>query len=180
MGKPAEKLNNKSDGLAKYIDINFLNEENAKFKKTEGGILTLKLKNKEYDRIFLHRTFPFSYEEKYISVRDKDGNEIGMVKELTDFSDEVQTIVKEELKWTYFCPEIEKIYSIDEEFGYSYWKVKTDHGQKEFTLRGRNKAITPITETRLIITDIDGNRFQVKNVNKLDKKSFRLVDSLML
>ena len=103
-----------------------------------------------------------------------------MIKELTDFSDEVQKILKEELKWTYFCPEIEKIYSIDEEFGYSYWKVKTDLGQKEFTLRGRNKAITPITETRLIITDIDGNRFQIKNINKLDKKSFRLVDSLML
>jgi hypothetical protein len=117
-------------GLKQYVNISYLNSENADFKKSKGGILSLRYKEKEYARIFLYRAFPFTLEDEYISVRDKDGNEIGIIKNMNDFEETTRKILKKELEWIYFCPDIKLIYDIKEEFGYAYLKNFAASGRR--------------------------------------------------
>ena len=41
---------------------------------------------KTWDRVFLHRAFPFDDPYRYISVLDKDQNEIGIIGDLRNLS----------------------------------------------------------------------------------------------
>ena len=173
-----EIVREEKEGLNQYVDISFLDKDNAVFERTEGGILTLKYLDKSYQKILLYRIFPFSMEEEYISVRDEKNEEIGIIKSFNDLNSKARKIIRDELDWIYFCPIINKVYNLEEEFGYSYWEVETDHGKKEFTLRG-NKAITPIAEKRILITDLEGNRYQIKDIDSLDKASLKLIDSVL-
>ncbi|MFW5985593.1 MAG: DUF1854 domain-containing protein [Halanaerobiaceae bacterium] len=163
-------------GLSKYIDLDYINPQKADFQKTEGNILSLEYEEEKYERVHLYRSFPFTLENEYISVRDKEGEEIGIIKSIFDFDNKTVDLLEEELNWIYFCPDIEMIYSINEEFGYSYWDVETDQGRKNFTVKGSGQVLTPITEVRYIITDVNGNRFQISDVTELDSKSLNFIE----
>mgnify|MGYP006300462843 CR=1 FL=1 len=171
--------NEKEEGLEKYVDITYVTPENADFTRTEGGILTLEFKDDKYERVYLYRSFPFSLEDEYISVRDEDGEEIGIIRNLSDFDYNTEKVLEKELEWVYYCPDIKAIYSVKEEFGYTYWDVETDQGRKEFIVRGRSNALTPLTETRYVLTDIDGNRFQISDITDLDKSSYKIIDTMI-
>ena len=115
----------------------------------------------------------------FISVRNKKGDEIGIIKSITDFEKEIQKMLKRELDWVYYCPDIMNIKNISDEFGYSYWEVETDQGDKKFTTRGGSQALTPITEKRILMIDVDGNRYQISDIDNLDRKSFKYIDALV-
>lgn len=166
-------------GLAEYADIVYITADETVFHRTEGGILALSFRGKEYDRVNVNRAFPFSLGDEFLSVRDSEGKEIGIIRSLVEFSDDTKKIIKEELEWVYYSPKIEKILSVKEEFGYSYWNVETDRGVKRFTVRGTNECVIPVTETRLLIVDMDGNRFEISDIRDLDPKSFKMIDSLL-
>lgn len=168
----------KKEGLKQYIDIVYIDSDNAVFFRNEGGILSLKLGDKGYDRVSLHKAIPFSLEKEYISVCDPEGNEIGIIRSLTELKPDMQKIINEELDWVYFCPVITKVYSIKEEFGYSYWEVNTESGQKRFTVRGID-AIIPLSETRFIINDVEGNRFEIADLEGLDGRSRKKIEEII-
>ena len=52
----------------------------------------------------------------------------------------------------------------------------TDHGRCKFTFRGGSDAVTRLSETRLIFTDIDSNRFEVPDLLKLSKRDQKKLD----
>ena len=60
------------------------------FAATAGGFLALTVTTGEptehYPRINAYRTFPLSDADRYISLRDADGNEIGILESLTDLA----------------------------------------------------------------------------------------------
>ncbi len=169
----------KVESLEEYVNITYMGAKDSKFQKTEGGLLSLEFNGKVYERVSINRAFPFSLTDEYICVKDKDGKEIGIIKSLLDVDEKTQAIIKEELQWVYFCPEIKRIIWIKEEFGYSYWNVETDRGVKRFTVRGTNECVVPVTETQVLITDMDGNRYEIADIRELDQKSFKLIDSLI-
>jgi hypothetical protein len=170
---------NKS-GLADYASIRYLEPKSSSFEQTPGGFLSLKIEPDEfYARVNLHRAFPFSQEEKYISVRDPEGKEIGIIRSMKDFPSSTVKLFQLELERRYFTPIIQKISSIKEEFGYSYWDVETDSGHKRFTVRRGSSSIIPITDERLIIIDVDGNRFEIPNYKSLGNKNIKIIETLL-
>ena len=66
-----------------------------------------------------------------------------------------------------------------EEYGHMYWDVETDRGYRKFVTRGRDQSIIPITDTRILIIDMTGNRFEIPNYHELDQRSFRYIESLV-
>lgn len=160
-------------------EIVYIVPEKSEFNKTMGGFLTLKFEDKEYGRISLHRAFPFSYGDKFISVRDKEGKEIGLIKEISDFDEETIMLFDEELKRRYFLPLIRSITSIKEEFGYSYWTVITDMGAKKFIVKKDNSSFINIKDNRILILDVDGNRYEISDYTKLDNRSYKLIELLL-
>ena len=65
--------------------------------------------------------------------------------------------------------------SVKEEFGTVYWKVDTDRGEKEIIVRNLRDNLQELSSSRIIITDVDGNRFEFPDVNKLDSKNLSII-----
>ncbi len=168
-----------SKDLSELTSIRYLNPEEAIFSVTEGGLLTLQLGDKYFPKVDLHQAFPFSLENKYISVRDGEGEEIGIIKDLHDFPQQSREAVEKELEWRYYAPHITKIIDIKDEFGHRYWDVETNHGYRKFVTRGRDEGIYQITDARILIIDMTGSRFEIPDYYQLDAKSLRLLEPLI-
>ena len=167
------------EGLQEYTQIKFIDPHTAVFGKTPGGFLSLQYNDKEYKRINVHRTFPFTRPNQYISVSDSDKKEIGFILDLDELSKEYREIIEEELSVRYFTPEIIKVNNIKEEFGYYYWDVVTSSGPRKFTIQGGHSNMKTIDEIHLLVIDVDGNRYKMEDVNKIESKYLKLIGALI-
>ncbi|MCR4722004.1 MAG: DUF1854 domain-containing protein [Lachnospiraceae bacterium] len=131
-----------------------------------------------YERVHAVRLFPFTDPAKYISIRvgSEAGEELAIIEDLADLSPEQRELVKRDLELNYFLPVINKILSIKDEYGYAYFHVITDKGPVRFAINMGGTNVTKLSETRLLITDINENRFEVRDVTKLTKKEQRKLD----
>lgn len=160
-------------------EIIYLTPENSSFYRSSGGFLGMKFKEECYKRVSLSKAFPFSHSNNYISVKGKDNKEIGLIQDINKFSVETIGLFKEELERRYFLPLVISINSVKEEFGYAYWDVVTDIGSKKFTIRKDNNSFVAVSEKRILIVDVDGNRYEIKDYTKLDAKSYRLIELMI-
>ncbi len=173
---------NTDDGLEdidKIIEIRYLEPKEAMFSTTAGGVLSLQIGKESYSKVDLYQAFPFTFENKFISVRNEKGDEIGIVADADEFDRKSKDAILHELQWRYYAPQILRILGLKDEFGHLYWDVETDRGYRKFVTRGREDGIQPITENRLLVVDMTGNRFEIPNINALDTKSLRYLESLV-
>jgi len=149
-----------------------------KFERTEGGFVNLTRDGILYERVKVVRLFPFTDADKYISIRENDekAREIGIIEDINNLSEDSQKMLKEQLKLNYFTPVIDKIYSIKDEYGYAYFHVHTDKGECKFAINMASNAVTKLSDSRLIIMDLDENRFEIRDVNALTQKERRKLD----
>lgn len=166
-------------GLAGYVDIRFLEPAEARFGKTPGGFLKLEIGEESYPRVLLYRTFPFSTGNRYLSVRDPEGNEIGIIKEIDDFPQDVVDAFEAELERRYFAPTVTAIDGMKEEFGYAYWEVDTDRGPRRFTVRDMQQSVLLLSSVHVLIVDVDGNRYDIPDYTVLDAASRKVIDDLL-
>jgi len=159
--------------------INYLSPQSALFTQTEGGFLSLSLDGHKYESVALFRAFPFAEPELYISVRDSDpegkNEEIGMIRSLSEF-EEVRGILEFQLGLRYFTPRITSIKNIKNEFGHAFFDCITDLGPCKFTVNFREGDIVTLGETRVLIKDIDGNRFAIDDITKLTAGEMKKLD----
>ena len=150
----------------------------AVFTRTDGGFVSLDLDGKHYDRVKIVRLFPFSDADKYLSVREYEGagKEIGIIEDLDSMPAETREVIMHQLTLCYFTPVISKIYSIKDEYGYAYFHVMTDKGECRFAINMGSNAVSKLSDTRLIIADVDENRFEIRDVDALSQKEKRMLD----
>lgn len=154
---------------ADLLELRYLTKENAVFSRTPGGFVKLTYKDKTYDRVGVYRTFPVTMPEEFISIREADekAREIGVVEKLSALDPEQAKMLKEQLDLRYFTPEITKIFDIKTEYGYGYFHVMTTYGECRFTIHNGGSSVVSLTDTRIVINDLDGNRFEVPDIMKL-------------
>ena len=126
-------------------------------------------------RLVPMRAFPISMRDQFISLRDMDGNELGIIRDLRKLRKESRRLLKEELRRRYFTPEILKILSLRERFGTVEWEVKTDRGLKKFFTRSLHHCMKE-TKSGFIITDMEENRYEIRDFSKLDAQSAAILD----
>lgn len=160
------------------LRLRYLTPEMAQFARTEGGFVSLKVEGEEYSRVQVVRMFPFSEPGKYISIRtaEETSKEIGVIEEMTTFPEEVRDMLTEQLALRYFTPIITKIYQIKDQYGFAYFDVDTDRGHCRFVIRMGGNAVVHLSDTRIIISDIDENRFEIPDVSKLTIKEQKKLD----
>lgn len=159
-----------------------LNPADLEFDRTSGGFVTLTVRGEEperYERINAFRTFPLSAGNQYLSLRDREGDEIGIIESLEDLAPAQATLLRDELDRRYFTPLIRRVESLKEEFGYSYWTVDTDAGRRRFTVQSGKNNVTMVGTGRLVIVDVDGNRFEVPDYTRLDRSVMRTLEGLL-
>ena len=153
-----------------------LDKGNSAF-DTKNGFLTLIKGEEHYDRVFLHRTFPFDKPWEYISVIDADNKEIGIIYDIADYDKETEELLRCELERKYYEPKVKSIQSLKERYGFSYWTVITTEDRKiSFTMQDTFRNIIRAGSDKLILLDVDGNRFVIESILGLDKKSHKKIE----
>lgn len=164
-----------------------LTPENAKFSRSGGNLISLDIINdkgepESFERVVILRSFPVTNPDEFLSVREPDskkqgrGKEIGMIRHMSDFDEETQKLFAEELDRRYFTPELKKINSVKDKFGYLYWDVVTTAGNVTFVLNNPFSNIRILEDGRILINDIDGNVFQISDPKKLDSASLKKIE----
>ena len=72
-------------------------------------------------------------------------------------------------------PCINAILSIDEVLGVESWTVVTNKGERGFEVRDPRNNVRAIGKGRVIINDVDGNRYEIRDWRRLDRKSVSLL-----
>lgn len=181
-----------NENFLDMAEVTYLTPENSRFYLTKNGFPALEAVlpkfgddleeedktpiKQDFGRVYFHRCFPFESPDEYISVLNGDGREYAMIRRLSDLPEEAQNIIKTELTRKYFCPTIEKIYTLKEKLDYSFWEVKTSLGDMNFSMHDTYRNIARVGNGMLILTDVDGNRFRIEDVSKLDRKSFKKIE----
>lgn len=163
-----------------------LTPDNARFTKSKGGMISLELDGPEghevFERVIVLRSFPVTAPDEFLSVREPDtrkkgrGAELGMIRRLSDFDEETRALINEEMSLRYFTPEIKKILSAKDKFGYSYWEAETTAGKVSFVLNNPFNQIRVLEDQRIYISDMDGNSFVIPDPSKLDRASYRRIE----
>lgn len=159
--------------------------ENAKFYRSGGGLVSLEIKyddgEETIERISLVRAFPVSNPDEYISVRKPasardDGGEVGMIRDIHLFDADTVALLNEELDRRYFIPEITKIMSVKDKFGYLYFDSVTSAGKVAFTMTNPYSNFRKLENGSVLITDVDGNCFRITDPEKLDRGSYKKIE----
>ena len=62
-------------------------------------------------------------------------------------------------------------YAVKERFGTVDWRVETDRGVRAFTTRNLRENLGQPSPNRYLLTDVDGNRYDVHDLTVLDSAS---------
>jgi hypothetical protein len=122
------------------------------------------------------RAAPLSHPTRYITFLNVKGRELCTVDRLEDLSPPQQQLVEEELAKYYLGNTIQRIHELESEFGIAYWDVETSRGRRDFVVQDVQSSITWLSPTRVLIVDVDGNRFEIADLRALDARSQSLVE----
>ena len=168
-------MNTSASSLSEAIDIGLLELDKAEFYVTPGGFTGLKYGDADYKRVTFRRALPIGQPMEYISVANHENKEIGMIRAVSELSEVQREIVMAELENRYYCPSVFEVKSVKDKLGYVYLELSIGRdGQrydKTCTVKDVSKNIRMLGDNRLIIFDVDGNRYLVNALSELDKKS---------
>lgn len=162
--------------------VRYLTNKDIKFYETKGGLLGAELDGEDVGRVDILRLFPLHQSEKYLSVRrqaegHRDRNtELGIIEDLSVFSEEEKKLVTDELTKRYFVPEIIKVKNAKEEFGHTYWETETTAGERNFTTFDMSSSLVRISENSVLLIDVDGSRYLIPDLRRADDKAMKMLD----
>ena len=124
------------------------------------------------------RSFPISAPMEGLSLMTQDGSEKVWIEDADSVTPEVLQLLREELARREFTPEITRIQSVSSYATPSRWRVQTDRGDTELTLKGE-EDIRRLSTNRLLIADHSGVQFLIRDVTALDRPSRKLLDHFL-
>jgi hypothetical protein len=124
------------------------------------------------------RAFPIGAPDDGIALVGHHGEELAWVERLSDLPAPVRALVIAELASREFMPEIKRIAHVSSYATPSDWSVETTCGDTVFTLKGE-EDIRRILRSGLLIADIHGVHFLVRDMQALDKTSRKILDRFL-
>lgn len=180
---PADPRSRVSRQVAVALQSEFLDGTRLSIQRDAAG-LWLQLPDAPRQRITAVRpAFPLSLGPEMLVFyrRPDDGaadEEIGIVRRLAELPPASQDLLAAEIERAYFVPAITEIVSVNEEFGIQTWRVVTDRGPRTFEITERSH-LRMLEAFRVVIKDVDGNRYQIRDTRLLDRRSQQWLDLQM-
>lgn len=161
--------------------LRILNVNELKFTRRDSGYLYLEYQGNTYEEISLTRLQPFFCLDTYISVAfrndEEEWIEIGIIKDLKDMNEEQRQLCTDYLNFRYYIPIITKIYSIkDNRMGYLFVDAETTAGHKKIAVNDWWTNFRINNSGILTVTDSDGNKYQIPDLDKIDRSSYRKLE----
>ena len=133
----------------------------------------------ESQRAFLIRAFPASQPDKYLSVRtwneDGDDVELGMIRDLGEWSEKARAVLTQALNRRYLLRPILRIHEVRLSQGFLDFDIESISGRTQFIMRWTSGKATEFGENGKLIVDMEGNRYVVEDIGALpdaDREKF--------
>jgi len=158
---------------------NFLNAAETSLRRDESGHITLAGDGRRRRVGSIVSAFPLTHPKRLVSVRDDDGQEIGILDDTDALDPASKRVVQEELDRSYFMPRIGDILKIDETLNVVEWEVHTNKGPRVFQVRNVNQNVRRIGQRRFVIKDVDGNRYEIRDWTNLKPQAQKLIQGYL-
>jgi hypothetical protein len=109
---------------------------------------------------------------------DAHGHEVVWVEQVSTLPADIAFVFKEELQRRDFMPLIKRILGVSSFVTPCEWNVETDRGDTKFTLKGE-EDIRRLGSGGLLITDIHGIHYLLKEVGALPKSDRKILDRFL-
>jgi len=154
-----------------YFDFDAAVDNVELARNTENNTLNLKVNDSQLEVSRVTSAFPLSAYLKRIVFFGTDGEEIGCLKNAGKLRDDSLDILQDELEKSYFMPVIEAVEEISDYMELELWKVQTNKGRRSFEVRQPRRNIRVINPKTMMVKDVDGNRYAIKNWRMMDRRS---------
>lgn len=124
-----------------------------------------------YRGIWAVLMFPITYPDSFISLRytdadDKD-QEIGVVIDLASFPSEIRELIHRAVVKQYYQQTIQRIYTIDCQYGVLFFDAETDFGRTTFVIPWRYDRAEDFDVRGKVLLDSLDNRYVIPDVEAL-------------
>jgi hypothetical protein len=120
----------------------------------------------------VHRCFPWSEPDRFLSLRDQENQEIAMVTHLDELNKESREALSEALVEAGFVLRVLGISEVDEEVEIRTWKVETEQGPRSFQTK-LDDWPWEVPGGGIVIRDVAGDLYHVADPEAMDEKSRR-------
>ena len=157
-------------------DVRLLDARTVKFGLDPFSRLTLEVGIEErYDPVRAVRCLPLTDRDRFISLQDDEGHEIGILETLEGMDRESRRRLEDELDLVYLHPHVTAIHGVETGKGIITWKFSTTIGDREVYVKDRND-IRPLPDGRIVVTDVHGTKYEIPGFDKLDERSRRWLE----
>ncbi len=122
------------------------------------------------------RSCPVSAPGRFVALWDVSGQEIGLIADLDELDDESRRVFLQELDLTHLTVQVLAVRAIESRFGMTSWKLETTRGFRVAHLKDRSQ-VRWLPDGRVILTDVLGMRFEIRDVDELDDRSKALLET---
>jgi hypothetical protein len=152
-------------------EILILESDRTSFSRSSGGVLQGVIDGKLLDEVVVYRVFPFRYTNKYISIRNTKGDELGIIRDIAELDEESRLEVEQELQFRYFLPKVTRVDSVKSKNDLWIWELQTNLGPTRITMRNLHEHMQFPEGNRIILTDMNGRRCEISDWKALDGHS---------
>ena len=158
----------------------YVDKDNGRIERTDMYLVKLILNDGTvHEDLEPRRLFPHTNLTQYITLLDPSEKEVAMIKDLSTIAPESRQAIEDCFFDYYMIPEITEILHVEDKFGVLKWKVMTDRGEIDFSIRNRHSDIKLLGKKRLLVRDSNDNRYQVGDIANLSKSSIKKIYSYL-
>jgi Domain of unknown function (DUF1854) len=144
-----------------------------------GKLVVTTAQGDRFEGVVPVRAFPVQSPEDGIALVNLEGREVAWIDQLAQVPEPAQNLIREEMASREFIPVIARIVSVTSYSTPCTWKVETDRGDTQFVLRGDEDIRRIGTEGSLMVADVHGIQFLIRNHLELDAASRKILDRFL-
>lgn len=124
------------------------------------------------------RAYPVSAPDEGVALMDAEGHELLWLPYMGALDAPLRDKLMQALNEREFLPEILQLTQVSSFATPSTWTVLTDRGETQFLLKGE-EDIRRLTGKVLLINDIHGVQYMIRDLAAMDKHSRKLLDRFL-
>ncbi len=155
----------------------YIEYDMARFTRKDLTLVDVELYDgRKFENLEPRRLFPTSGLEKYITLLDESGVEQAVIRDLRTLPPQERKVIEDCLREYYLIPQIQQIVSCDERFDGITLHTLTDRGYADIEIRILAQGLKFIQGYRVLVRDVNDNRYEIADVTRLDKRSQHILN----
>jgi hypothetical protein len=150
----------------------------ARYDENSGMIHLTDAEGQNHQFVRVKRLFPHSDPYRHLVFQNKDGDELFVVDGLGEFSPEAREAIDQALDRRYFTPKVLRFHRMDKRGAMISFSAETDRGDVTFHVRNWRDSAYEFQANRWMILTVDGQRYEIPNLEALDPRSRQLIHEL--